>query len=132
MVYMDISSLYLRAGMFDKVISTCNELISHNPTSWFGYYGRGLGYYFTGKIDSARNDFRTALGKDIDDINAIEQIVRLAVQARDTTLVSVAGSQALSYYAKEGTVEKRRTIKRMIAEFEADSSAVNATRQEQE
>lgn len=132
MVYMDISSLYLRAGMFDKVISTCNELISRNPNSWFGYYGRGLGHYFTGKIDLASNDFQTALRKNIDDINAVEQIIRLAVQARDTTLVSVAGSQALSHYAKEGKVEKRRTIKEMIAEFEADSSAVSARRQEQE
>jgi Flp pilus assembly protein TadD len=122
MVYMDISSIYMREGRFDEMVVLCNELLSVNPHSWSGYYGRGIARLMKMQQDSAKSDLSAALRLKIDDAQALEQILTLAGQVRDTELANKAGAALIDRYSRDGLPRKAEEVRRKLGES-ASSSA---------
>lgn len=82
--WVNLGSTYYFMKKYPEALQYSNEGIRLNPKSKEGYYNAAMSYIGLNKPDSAEPIFRHVVEIDSDDINAHDQLAKLAIAKGDT------------------------------------------------
>jgi tetratricopeptide (TPR) repeat protein len=115
----------LRAGDFAAAVSAYGEAIKANPNNAYAYYGRGLAYGATGKLDEAVADYTEAIRRDAKFAMAYQARAKVLLGKRELdkaiadcdTAIQLSQNSVEAYGCRARAFENKGDHSKAIADY---------------